>query len=156
MKPRYSLAFIVSLPLLFAACSTIHEMERFTSVRALDFRPYADKGFLFTPNRYTLEYDSRGIVTIEVWPKVVKIPREKEGKMRSNPETFWQDGWLWIAEEVPTQDALDSAYAVATRLGADALVEFESERIEVPPGSKRTVMRMNGFAIKRQSLKVAQ
>lgn len=55
--------------------STVAREETF-EVTGYDFTEYTEKGFLFTPNTYSGEYKSTGLITVTQWPRVHKTTKQ--------------------------------------------------------------------------------
>lgn len=130
-----------------------------TLVSGLDFRRFSDQGFLITPEMYPGNYDSRGLVTVTLLPFAYRdFKREQTriggyGGNRTSSTIDSYGGWRYAS--VQPGDALDSAFAVATRMGADALVRFDMKPIQQTLGPETgglviTGLEVSGFAIKRR------
>lgn len=110
--------------LLLALClltgcagSFITHIPAVTSVTGLDFTPFSDRGFLFTPHMYEGEYSSIGLIKVVITPELERVKeKNRRGQMEYTP---------WRVKLVPFQDALEDAYQHALSMGADAMVDFE-------------------------------
>lgn len=71
MRVILLLSFLIPL---FNSCSGPQTVARdeIVSVSGFDFTDYAEKGFLFTPESYSGNYQSMGLITVTLWPKVAK------------------------------------------------------------------------------------
>lgn len=122
-----------------------------TVVTGVDLSRYSQKGFLFSTDPYSGPYDAMGLVTVTQYASAKWTDSgEVSGLSR------------WVVGQVHAQEVLDSAYARAVGLGANALVKMEIRsvalsganpsgwhlsRAELPdlPG-----IQVSGFAIKRR------
>ncbi len=149
MRNLIALAFLA----LFISCATIatRQLERNVEIDGLDFRPYIEKGFLFTPIEEPRgEYDGVGLVTIRVIPEVKLSDITKPFDQRK-----WQREWVgnvpWQIERLNTDEGLQEVYKVAVELGADALYDFKIIRSSVRNGGLTVPIHVvSGFAVKRK------
>lgn len=126
------------------ACVSTKTIPPVTVVTELDLRRYAQHGFLFSPDPYSGQFDALGFVKVT----------EYDGLEWSTQD----DEWHLIP--VRTTDVIDSAYARATGIGADALVRMDIRVVESagddpewrlaksPPRSVPGI-QVSGWAIKR-------
>lgn len=124
-------------------------------MQGFDFREYAEKGFLFTPHQYIGEYESRGIITITIYPetKVTKGPTPKGWVMKKIGGPSGQDTPRYYLEEVIDQSiVIGGAYQAALDIGADAIMDFniESMAAVLRGGIYQSGYIVSGFAIKRK------
>lgn len=123
-----------------------------TNVETLDFRPFAQQGFLFAPGDYSQgDYEPIGIVTVTAWPPAtrrdLRVSAGSEGRLINL-------GWDWQIDYVDPQTTLGEMHRRAVALGADAVVDFTAtavvqtlsagDEIVTIPG-----VRLSGFAIRR-------
>ncbi len=122
-----------------------------------DFREYTKKGFQFTIEPPTGDYESIGVVEIEV---VAAIRALSSGQYINSQQSGMVeiDGKAWrvfkeydgnIAmyygrEVLNTNDAIKELYNRASEMGANAVVNFKVV------DSDLNHIRINGFAIKRK------
>lgn len=140
---------ILLLLLFLAGCGTSPKTwDSQTNVYGLDFRDYNQQGFLFTPNVYDGDYESLGIVNIQLIPAVTKTQGAGKNWRRgysANSDVVW-----WI-EVLDTRNAIDQAYREASSMGADALSQFEISEGSVVNGDMEVpTLEITGFAIKRR------
>jgi hypothetical protein len=115
-------------------------------VYVYDFRKYTDEGFLFTTEKYLGDYESVGLISIEIIPELKKT----EGYFA--PGQTYGGISLWNYIPVRTQEVLDSVYSKAKNMGADAVINLDVELYNVFLYSNTYVpaIRVSGFAIKRK------
>lgn len=136
----------VSAPLvaLVAACApTSKHIPTVTIVTGVDLSRYSQRGFLFSPDAYTGPHEAVGLVSVR---RYAEAPWEVPNQREALPH--WEFG------HVSTQEALDSMYARAVSLGADALVKMEIRSVEQPAQPGRPAIpgvEVSGFAIRRSS-----
>jgi hypothetical protein len=124
-----------------------------------DFTKYTERGFLYTPYRYQGDYESIGLVSVEITQEL-KHERVvgKRGKWK-----VWK--YKWSAEPIDVDTGLERLYSLATLMGANAVVDvdidystktydaaIDSAGREVPlsPVTKTALAyTISGFAIKR-------
>jgi hypothetical protein len=115
----------------------------------IDFTQYTDKGFLFTPEKYLGEYQSIGMVSIEVYPEYNYNPTRK------NEAGQKLGGGVWMENGVKTGVIMDRFYQRITEMGGDALMNFKLESVEKSEGVGSGIIksfsgtRISGYAIKR-------
>lgn len=144
---RY-LTSVLLLVLLLVGCQPTEESrrshyDRETEFYGFDFTEYADQGFLITPYQYDGEYESVGILRVVIWPEMTRIAEKTMG----DRVTEYSD---WRAEEIQMDTAVDSLYDRAREMGADAIIDFQAERIteDINEGV-RVGVEARGFAIDR-------
>lgn len=86
---------------------------------ALDLTRYAERGFLITTGPYGGEYEAVGIVSVLLYP-------EARREIKTNREG-WDEPGGWSIEEVSYQEAVDSLYHAASRLGANGIMSLNFE-----------------------------
>ena len=149
MKKIYVLVVIMSLTLLFG-CSGGVEVQKTVIASGYDFTSYTKKGFLFTPEQYLLDYESIGIITIDIIPEVREV----------TSHSFDQgDEWIkisgkeknWKVKVISPQEVLDELYNKASSMGADAVVRLSMETFQNYNGDVNFYsLKASGFAIKRK------
>lgn len=155
------------LLLLFCGCSVteiVTPRDSFpadTVVTGLDFRPFAQQGFLFTTEVYTGEYDGIGIINIQMYPPATRSQQELDSADNSETQRAWED---WTEGEVSTSELLQRAFDEARQMGADAIINLRVERvtrtdvaaaIQYTGGTsvetfERSGLQVSGFAIRRR------
>lgn len=140
------------LLILLVGCASNREfIEGSFDVRGLDFRDYADRGFLITPESYEGEYLSLGQL------HVTMFPRARKGAAARQHGTYVPGNWY--VERISSQQLIDSLYTVASGWGADAIVNLSVSSLPHPdekvglPGEPSAVqmsgIEVSGLAIKR-------
>ena len=141
-----NLAIIISL-ILIVACAEIPETQRSVFVTGFDFTEYSKKGFLFTPETYVKDYEAIGLISATIMPAIKKSEYgiKKEGYI-----SMFAGGKYYDVEIAKATDAVEEIYKVASKMGADAIINFSSkivftqyDALSVP------TYEVTGFAIKR-------
>jgi hypothetical protein len=127
-------------------------IPKYSKISAIDFSPFTEKGFLFTPNKYNGDYKSIGIINFTYFPEAklteLKIKRNKRDD-EGITKTFWD------VESYDSNILLYEIYTSCVSLGADALTEFKIKNVQSKHGEDSTDpvtingIEMYGFAIKR-------
>jgi hypothetical protein len=132
MKRR--LLFLITPLVLFIGCSTSVSLKKEMIISDLDFRPYSEKGFLFTTETYTeSDYNAIGLMEITLRPGVWTNPNANV-----------------IFDRFDAQEGLDSLYQYASKRGADAIMNFRIEWRQLHVmGVSEAYPTFSGFAIKR-------
>lgn len=136
------LFFAVAL-LAMTACGGPKLTTRIVTSSLLDYRGYAESGFLVSPYAYTFEYDAIGEIEIYVLPANVK----------KDIESQYTEGRTYTViaqEDISNQELADIAVEKAKETGADALVNFKIEQAPVSIGSSDIYYTVSGFCIKRK------
>ena len=131
-----------------ASCATkqIQLNDRTVISNAIDLRDYANKGFMFTVGDYTYNYDSIGIISITIWPKVEKYQGGAENKgyvVVKDSRGF--NGAMY--KPLALKEIFDEAFKKATSMGADGLIQMEITYPENTQGVQG--LKINGLAINR-------
>ncbi len=130
--------FAGALALLEACSPGVTHVAPVTIVSGIDFTRYTQRGFLFTPEVYDGPYEAVGLIT---------VTRYAEGR-------FNQETASWDFDPISVRDVVDSIYARATAIGADALMRFHLENVMGPPAAARLPatpgLEVSGFAIRRR------
>ncbi len=141
MRRLILLALLVTV---FSSCSQIKRIPELSEMLAFDFTEFSAKGFMFTPEFYRGEYESVGLLDFTFFP-------EAELKLRKAKQS--NSGSKWVYEPVSPQTILEFAYQKASKMGANALVNFtilpETKKDELT-NFEREGFRVKGFAIKRK------
>lgn len=154
---KYQSFLIIPLILFVFSCSAGVEMQRTVISSGYDFRQYTEKGFLFTPEAYFGEYESVGVLDIEISPEVKEVNYEGDEVDNENKWIFLRstnDGSLWKVQRVSPQEVLDEFYKEAIKMGADAVIRLSFDNIE-ESNDEFTYYGLSatGFAIKRIEVK---
>lgn len=138
-------ATIIFCAAVLGACApqqragVITHYDQKTVVRGFDFTAYGD--FLITPEGYNGSYESVGQLQVTLYPEMRR--RMKDGS------TSRQQGWVSVP--IDPKQAVDSLYARAKGLGADAIIRFETRTVkEAIQDGQRLGVQARGFAIDRE------
>lgn len=121
------IAIIIAAIAVLAGCAVVKPMPQTTAVVFSDYRPYAEEGFLISPNPYTYDFESVGEIYIVTIPAIVekKAPRYPG----SNNVT------LTLAyDEIDRSELVATAVKEAKAKGADAIVNFSIRRELIQEG----------------------
>lgn len=134
---------------LIAACGGPDVYKKSMEVSGYDFTEYTDQGFLITPEGYQGEYQSIGVLSVTVWPRIERRPVEDDTLAQPGADSPARE-WF-ITEAVDPQEVVDSLYVEARSMGADAVMNFRTEFVEedLEDGPVRPGVRVRGFAIDR-------
>lgn len=139
--------FLNALMIMFLlSCSTASKFEKSVYYYNYDFRKYSESGFLITPEKWLGDYESIGIIEIEIWPEVDRT------KLKLQPGQFYDSGVSnkWVYTPINTEEIIDSFYKTAIDMGADAITNFNLSEFIADYGSVTAPgKRVSGFAIKR-------
>ena len=148
MKMKLYLVFIISFIFLFG-CVHSFEVPKMVLTSVYDFTTYTERGFLFTPEQYLYDYESRGQITIEIIPEVLASSYNEEiddGWIKLTGKTYWK------AKKINPQEVLDELYRKAISMGADALVRLKFDNNENFNGAVYfNSLVATGFAIHRKN-----
>jgi hypothetical protein len=115
----------------FFGCKTLEELKYVSKNEILvgiDFRKYTDQGFFITPEKYLGEYYSIGLISYDYLPageyKSVGIKRNPNYNKENLNTPEYIEVKEWLFEKVHVEQVMDSVYYYCTKLGADALVNF--------------------------------
>jgi len=140
---------LVLVAMLAAACGGPEVYKKSMEVAGYDFTEYTDQGFLITPESYQGEYQSIGVLSVTVWPRIEQRPVEDDTLAQPGPESPARE-WF-ITDAVDPQEVVDSLYVEARSMGADAIMNFRTEpaQQDLDNGPTRAGVRAQGFAIDR-------
>ncbi|MBW6491968.1 MAG: hypothetical protein K0B15_12325 [Lentimicrobium sp.] len=149
MKKNIGFTAVVFIAIFLSSCtSTLNLVNSHSDVYIIDFRPYSNKGFLFTPEKYLSEYESIGQIDISFYPEALRIDPVTYGLPDKN--SYLQGTWL--IRKLDVDSLVNEVYKYADHMGADAIINFKvsstSKIMDVSldlPGISFT-----GFAIKRK------
>ena len=169
MKPlRFLILFI---PILACAPSlpTFTPSPGGTLPAHIDFREYTKNGFLFTPLPPSGEYESKGLMNVELYPQVLRVTisryqtyKEKgfvtleqiTGDKRYRVLRVTNDAGVYeyVAVELLSVDkAIEAMYQEAIDYGADAITNIEIQRSPVVDNKiSYSTIEVSGFAVKRK------
>lgn len=145
---------ILLLLLFFNGCvSTVTSIPPTSIVTGVDFSSYNGSDFLFTPHAYNGKYKSIGLISITL-SQGAEYGSHSTSKVDSLGRPISVSDWS--ITELRTKDAVDTAYKVAQRMGADAIIDFSIENTveEYNGGTNQHItirgFKIYGFAIKRE------
>ena len=127
-----------------------------TDVRGIDLRPYAEEGFLITPEAYEGDYDALGQVFLFMYPEAQRGRSYARDPQSGDLVTVTGS---WNITTVSADTAVDSLYRIAKSWGADAIMNFRyglSEHplytgaLGEPTRDQLMGVRVEGFAIRRK------
>ena len=143
---RIGLFFLFLSCHVITSCGTQYRViEKESQSIVFDFRKYTNRGFMFTPEKYTKEYESIGLIDLVIYTKMVQAQKTIGEKPVLNL------GWTPIP--INPNELIEMAYREATSMGANAITGFQIKntsrfnpihKIDVPG------VRLVGFAIKRK------
>lgn len=136
MKKLIIIATAISI---LTSCVGPKLTSRVVTSSLLDFRGYAESGFLVSPYAYTTDYEAIGELEVYVLPANIKTA---DPKSDFNIKIYTQ-------EDITRQELADIAVEEAKKTGADALVNFKIQKIPVPNSSEH-FFSLTGFCIKRK------
>ncbi len=157
-KGLFKLTPIVLYILLFSSCVTqqLTDRQEETKTFAIDFRKYAERGFLFMPDEYYGEYEVMGIIRAELHPEV----RYRDGAIPAGPgysiHQFYVEGntFTQITNAVNIDELINHIYELAIEWGGDAFTHFESSievgRTDDSPNTTYAYYSISGIVIKRK------
>lgn len=155
---------LIILVVLLTGCATsktlpiLWEISPVKTLYAIDFTPFTSQGFLITPEKYTDSYESIGLINYETLPgskcNSIIIPNPKYKVGYSDPE--YLQIYEWDTDTLLILDALKDVHTICVGMGADAIMNFDFERISQYYGDIKNPTyiggyRITGFAIKRKN-----
>jgi hypothetical protein len=125
----------------------------------IDFTPFTKKNFLITPEKYTGNYESIGIINFTAKPgaKYIKLGfKANPDYTEQNNQLKYLESFDWKVDSIIFSDVLNKVYKICTDMGADALVNFKNDIIydsHSDISNPVTIMgyEISGFAIKRKA-----
>ena len=158
MRNNRVLLKIIVLTLMFSSCAElpiIFRIEPEEYLFGIDFRKYSEEGFLFTPEKYTGEYMSIGLIDYRVLPGADYVFSQTLSNVSKGTPSY-ANQYTWQQETIKISQVMDSIYIITKSMGADALVNFSLDvESKDHTGIKNPTTikgyRITGFAIKRLS-----
>lgn len=152
--------FILIIPLfivLLSSCSTTKKLvprERIIHTFYFDFSQYAKEGFLISPNSYVGEFESCGVLELEVIPEK-KVTKGKT-VYSSSDNSYTQEEYL-IEEKITGEELLKLIVEKAKLKGGNAIVNFKMSSTSYDTYSPEAqdilttkFYSVEGFVIKRK------
>ena len=131
----------ILLVLGVAACApAVKYVAPMLTVSGIDFTKYTKEGFLFTPEAYDGPYDAIGLISITRYA----------GARYVDTTTESASGWKY--DPIPVPALMDTVYARATAMGANAIMRFHVENSLAPATLDHPLLpgiTVTGFAIRR-------
>lgn len=157
---KFTLALIGCCLIGLTSCAELKELSKIDSYESayeIDFTPFTQRDFLFTPEKYLGEYESIGLIDYTIMPEAnyVSVGMEKKVNYTSSAGSTFVEVKKWVPNEVDSRQALDSIYNICLEMGADALVNFKISvhedvyQLIINP-VKINGITITGFAIKRK------
>lgn len=135
---------LLILLLLLNGCTTLNHIPPKNIFYGFDFRKYAEKNFLITPEMYQGEYMTMGIVNCEIYPEAFYISTS----VTKTPDGEYSlSGYKWIMKQIDPESAIDSMYFRCINMGADALVNFRIESVEEEYSNIKNPITINGIKV---------
>jgi hypothetical protein len=151
--------FTLSLLLSVLISCTVTEPQHYPRVvhfSTFDFTPFTEQGFLFTPEKYNIDYESIGLITCVIIPEEdYKETQLSEEEARLNDVYYNKNEttMIFFTEEIEPDEVLKLFYDECVKMGANACVNFDYQTTNIPSRNKAhktiTCHIVKGFAIKR-------
>lgn len=158
-KPLHLFAILSLLLLIGCSSSTpITRVQGIESTLVMDFSPYANRGFLFSPDPYSGGYQGMGMIDIMIVPDMQRrVEQSRVSTRLGQGVSVNKTVGEWKQEPIYPSTMVERAFQEAKDLGADAIVNLDVTPVleEVEVGTPPEVLemrgyRLTGFAIKRQ------
>ncbi len=145
MRKYLSLILLITF-----GCAPPKYIPESLSVSGINFAPFSEEGFLFTPNKYLGDYESIGIINLSFAPEanLIKSTKKTSGGDRTTSS--------WVVNDMNPDTLLKKVHELCVDMGADALTEFEVSNFynnhAVGTTHPITIMglKFSGFAIRRK------
>lgn len=115
-----------------------------------DFSEYSEKGFLFTPNEYSGDYESIGLIQLTYSPEA-RLSTVSE----HIPGVGKKERTQWITDPINADKVIEDVYNLCIEMGADALTQMKIEPYSEnhAQGTMNPLtlsgIKISGFAIRR-------
>lgn len=148
---RLSILIIISFVCLNSCATGLVEWNGDTYAYGYDFTSYTEKGFLFTPESYTQNYEAIGMIELVIYPRIREAYSGADEELDSDNSRVVKIAGTYYRIEIPKSSVLiDDMYQQATSMGADALTNFQiieiilsNNNLDIPS------IKVSGFAINR-------
>ena len=154
MKRTLALLFLFTL---ITGCVSLNQIYSSKLLYFIDFTPFTEKGFLITPEKYLGSYESIGLINYETKPgaKYGTIYKVNPTYIAGSGQAPYIPTYEWKQDTILIADALNEVYEICISMGADAIMNFNSEIIEdnysmIEHPVVIRGYRITGFAIKRK------
>jgi hypothetical protein len=151
MRPKFLIAIAVML--VIAGCKSTNEITipAYEEMLGIDFRPYAEKGFLITPLSYGGKYTTISMIDFKIMPQAnLKVAEKTDKSDQSSTATVLE----WHADTIGIHAALQKIYEHCMEIGANGLIGFSIEEVSDSYPSYPTIIvkgkRITGLAIRRE------
>lgn len=135
---------------IFTSCASLESLPGSKTFTGYDFSKYSNQGFLFTPESYEGNYKSIGMVNVTFWPEVKKQGDPLDSSKNYSVTRTYDT--TWFIEKLNMQTAIDSMYSKASKMGADAVIRFNTNYQTKQHGSLSIIgLEVSGFAIDRKN-----
>src|SRR3990172_5295829 len=146
MKQKLIISLIILFVFYFFNCGTPDHIPKQVNYYGFDFTKYSAQDFLFTPEKYNGEYESVGILEVEIFPEVFRTKKQAEDAYYPwEGEVPW-----WFTEKITSEEILDSLFSLSKNMGANAIINLQ---ISTVTKSYRNLTiegkKASGFAVKR-------
>jgi len=145
--------FICICFLIGCATTGITFVPKTMNIGIFNFKKYSENNFLFTPHNYLGDYESIGLVSIIISPSA-KITKIKSPHKNGDGSPYYKK--VWNVDDMNVDEALDSLFYLANKLGANAIVDLQIKEItqsynmnSIFPQITIYGYKIDGFAIKR-------
>lgn len=123
---------ILAALVLMTSCATVKTAQRVVTEAFIDYRTFSNSGFLLSPDPYPSEFEAVG--ELYVWVVPAMKGQYTSSIYGANAETTSR--YVVSMENISYQELAGIAVAKAKRLGADALVNFDIQRVNRYPTRK--------------------
>lgn len=130
---------LILVTILLSSCAP-KLLQKQTMYYGYDFRPYTEKGFMFTTEGYNGDYESIASFSVVMFPELKEVPSKKSF---SGTEIGY--------DKINASEVIDSMYTQASQMGANAIIRFSTKPVDKYEGTLRVEgIEVFGFAIKRK------
>lgn len=151
--------FVISVVIAASGCQTtgsLTDKEQEIKTFAIDFREYANKGFLFMPDEYYGEYEVKGIINAELHPEIVYRVGEIPKTETYDVKYFWhKDVRYTKVTSIPDlNELIEYIYNLSIEWGGDAFTHFKTSigvgETDDNPNTGYSYYTISGIVIKRK------
>ena len=145
---------IILMSLIILGCAPSREfIPQEKTEFVIDFSKYSKQNFLFTPLKYSGDYQSIGLISVSMMPEAEF--KFQDRFVDSTRTRFIGSNKIWVIKKLNLESVIDTFYLKATSMGANAVIDFNIKFIKKTFESKSTNpvilpgVELTGFAIKR-------
>ena len=150
---KYFAFLSLTLLVILSGCSRANYIPASTQTVAFNFKVYSANGFMITPEGYTGDYESAGMIAMDIYPEWREEKASIDGLGRRNINDNRVAVTRLVERELTTDEITRHAVDMARGMGANAIIRFHVEPITQditrPKRLTRNGVRVTGFAIKR-------